>query len=393
MSEPDAPIGENLARIRRARGHTQEELAHAAEVSVDVIARLEQGRKHTARWSTLSALAHALDVELSELVMTRTPLATPKENPALLNLRRALTDIGEMPWSGDFAENESTTSPLQLNETIQSAWFRYQSGEFALLAQLLPNLLADARRLGAPESLASVYHMAAGIAVTLGREDLALHAVEKALCCADGRALPQAASATFGSWVLLKQGRYGDAETVAVRQAEEIEPGFQKGTSEQLALFGHLLINASAAAVRANRGVRAAELLDVAAGAAMRLGADVCSQQSVFGPAVVAMTAVNNAVELGEMDTALQLASTMPKAPRVPATWAARCLLNIAYAAAESGNDVAAVDALWRSRTMAGEWMRYHPLGRAVVRDLLERVSRRTSPRLRTLAAELKVVP
>lgn len=61
-------ITENLPRVRRARGLTQEELAARSEVSIDVITRLEQGRKHAARWSTLIALANALDVTVAVLI-------------------------------------------------------------------------------------------------------------------------------------------------------------------------------------------------------------------------------------------------------------------------------------------------------------------------------------
>jgi len=55
-------FGENLARIRTARGFTQEELARASAVSVDTISRLERGAQATARRSTLAALSLALGI-------------------------------------------------------------------------------------------------------------------------------------------------------------------------------------------------------------------------------------------------------------------------------------------------------------------------------------------
>jgi transcriptional regulator with XRE-family HTH domain len=61
-------IGYQLRRLRRLRGLTQEELADRANVSRDLVAKLEQGRRHTARLSSLASLAGALDVELSALV-------------------------------------------------------------------------------------------------------------------------------------------------------------------------------------------------------------------------------------------------------------------------------------------------------------------------------------
>jgi transcriptional regulator with XRE-family HTH domain len=61
-------IGYQLRRLRRLRGLTQEELADRASMSRDLVAKLEQGRRQTARLSSLVSLACALDVELSALV-------------------------------------------------------------------------------------------------------------------------------------------------------------------------------------------------------------------------------------------------------------------------------------------------------------------------------------
>jgi transcriptional regulator with XRE-family HTH domain len=61
-------IGYQLRRLRRLRGLTQEELADRANVSRDLVAKLEQGRRQTARITSLVSLACALDVELSALV-------------------------------------------------------------------------------------------------------------------------------------------------------------------------------------------------------------------------------------------------------------------------------------------------------------------------------------
>lgn len=64
----ELPIGERLARLRRRHGLSQEKLAERSGVSVDVIRKLEQGRRKPALMATLTALARALDVEVSVLV-------------------------------------------------------------------------------------------------------------------------------------------------------------------------------------------------------------------------------------------------------------------------------------------------------------------------------------
>jgi transcriptional regulator with XRE-family HTH domain len=67
-------IGYQLRRLRRRRGMTQEELADRANVSRDLVAKLEQGQRHTARLASLASFARALDVELSALLERATPV-------------------------------------------------------------------------------------------------------------------------------------------------------------------------------------------------------------------------------------------------------------------------------------------------------------------------------
>lgn len=66
-----APLGQNLVRVRLARGLTQDELAAASGVSVDSISRLERGARPTTRRSTLALLATALKIEQGVLLGTQ----------------------------------------------------------------------------------------------------------------------------------------------------------------------------------------------------------------------------------------------------------------------------------------------------------------------------------
>ncbi len=61
------PVGKRLARLRRERGLTQEELAERAGVSADIVRKLEQGARASARLATLAALARALGARTGEL--------------------------------------------------------------------------------------------------------------------------------------------------------------------------------------------------------------------------------------------------------------------------------------------------------------------------------------
>lgn len=65
-------IGERIQELRRPT-FTQHDLAVAADVSVDVIRKLEQGRRLTASIPTLARIARALGVDLAELLAPSRP--------------------------------------------------------------------------------------------------------------------------------------------------------------------------------------------------------------------------------------------------------------------------------------------------------------------------------
>ncbi|GAA3049945.1 hypothetical protein GCM10020000_33280 [Streptomyces olivoverticillatus] len=61
-------LGDRVQRLRRMADLTQEGLAERSGVSVDVVRKLEQRRKHSARLPTLHALAKGLGVEVTTLL-------------------------------------------------------------------------------------------------------------------------------------------------------------------------------------------------------------------------------------------------------------------------------------------------------------------------------------
>jgi transcriptional regulator with XRE-family HTH domain len=63
-------IGQRIYELRTSRAPklTQHHLAERARVSVDVIQKLEQGRKTSARITTLTSIAHALGTDLAAIL-------------------------------------------------------------------------------------------------------------------------------------------------------------------------------------------------------------------------------------------------------------------------------------------------------------------------------------
>ncbi len=71
-------IAYRLQTLREAAGLSQQEVAEKAELSLSLIAKMEQGRKADPRASTLLALAFALGVRAGQLIedLTKPPADT-----------------------------------------------------------------------------------------------------------------------------------------------------------------------------------------------------------------------------------------------------------------------------------------------------------------------------
>lgn len=392
-------LGDNLARRRRAAGLSQEELAAAAGVGVDTVGRLERGERQVTRPDTLARLATALRTTPGALLglsagrsATATAMATA--------LRKAITTSSEMPGL-DFADNSEVTDLPTLSTTAHRAWRNYVAGEHPELMQALPALLVDARRLvhatrndehAAAQRLLSVgYRLGAGLAGRLGLDDLAWHSAERAMSAArlsDSAELETATSARYAAWVLVRQGRMEEAGLVAVKAAERVEPRMLDRDPQRLGAFGNLLLNAASAAVRSGKEGQAADLLAVAQAAAVRAGADSASEAAIFGPRVAGLQAVDHAVRLGDPEQALRLAEAVPAARGlVPRFWESGHRLHLAHAAVQLRRDRLALRLLAEARDISPDWARRQPLGRTVMRSLIDRATRRQGGQFAALAA------
>jgi transcriptional regulator with XRE-family HTH domain len=388
------PLGENLARIRTARGLTQEELARSSGVSVDTISRLERGTHATARRSTLQALSVALGTDAGRLLGIYPP---EQDTAAAEQLRRAVHAL-DLP---DFAEATEVLALGDLHDAASGAWSDYLAGRHTELLAGLPALMVDTRRAvhsladdhaaEAAGLLATAYRLAAGLSGRLGLVDLAAHAAHRALDTAAYTTRPEldeAAALRYLAWVLVRQGDLAEAERIAVRAAKRLDGGLlARPDNDRIGVFGSLLFNAASAAARQGSPSRADDLLRAASAAAARSGVDRVDETGVFGPRVAAMQAVDQAMRTEQPDRAVQLATQVPEAAgTVPAFWESGHRLHLAAACAdlERWSDVA--EHLDAARVLAPQWSRVQPLGRTVVGALVEHRGRR-SDRIAELAA------
>ncbi|HEX4723800.1 MAG TPA: helix-turn-helix transcriptional regulator [Pseudonocardiaceae bacterium] len=398
-------LGENVARIRKARNLSQEELAASAGVAVDTVARIERGERQTTRTSTLNKLARALGVEPSTLL----GILPPPHEPAgsdLVDLRRALTASSDIPGLTDFTDLRETIPLAELRASLSYAWHAYIAGRHSELLHTLPVLLADARRLvqdakgarlnTAYAVLSGAYRMGAGTAGRFGMDDLAFIAADRAIAAArlsDDPEIGIAVSTRYLVWVLVRQGRTAEAEQVAVRMAERVEPRMSDTNTRAMGVFGNLLFNAASAALRSERGERADELLRVAQAAAVRSGRDEVTEAGIFGPHIAAIQGVDLAVRRGDPEEALRLAETVPPATTtMPAFWEAGHRIHLASAAAELRQERRALALLAQARDLAPDWVRYQPLGVGVMREMVDRATRRRNGEFAELAEHYGVV-
>jgi len=254
-------LGDRLVKLRKLAGLTQEQVAERAGVSVDVIRKLEQHRKHSARLPTLHALARGLGVEVMTLLGDPPAVASngAPEPPTLVGLRRAVMP-SPVPRPPDLNDLGSLSLSV-LRQEIADGWSLYHDADFGGLITVLPGIIADARLLatvGTPDqkaagtaALGKALQLAGHLSIRLGETDLALSAPERAAAAADDSGDPLLAPMIRGSvaWAYQRQNRLDDAEEPAVTAADNLERD-SLDTAAHVRVWGGLLMSAATSVAR-----------------------------------------------------------------------------------------------------------------------------------------------
>ncbi len=390
MSEVNT-IGARLRQARQERGLTQEELAERSGVSNDVIRKLEQERRNAARITTLTHLANALSIPLSDLLGGRERLG-PLRDGGVMAVRNTLLAVHDLPGI-DLSDNHGEPSSLdELDAVVERCWQFYWSGQFGDLTAMLPDLVSEAcvtqRVIGVRGSgaLAQAYQLCANLVAQVGYDDLAMIAIERALGAAvhGDDELQHATLLGTAAWIYMRQGRYGDAERVASAAAQRIEPPLSKATPEHLTVWGSLMLWAAAAAAAAARADEAADYIGLARAAAGRFDEDRHDYWTNFGPTQVAMQATHTFSVLGKPTEALRAAERVRRSDLLHISYGVH-QLDVARACLEARRNRDAAEALSEALGVSTEWFRSQADSRGLVRDLIER-ERRMTPALRQLA-------
>lgn len=380
----ESTIGSRLARLRCRQNITQEQLAERAGLSVDTIRKLEQEQRQTAKLSTLTALAHALDVSVSEMRGDERGIIAGADDSEVLHVRLAVYGLSKY----DGVEPLPTLE--QLRTELAVLWGLYNhAGQYAGLARKLPEQIvltrAVARDLPSAQQrdgqsvLAEVLQLTATLLTHLAYEDLGNFVLGDAIRAADMADDPllYASQQATWTWILGRQGLHTQAEHVAVAAAEQIAPDMRRASLDELAVYGDLHCYAALAASRSGGPVdELARQMEIAAAAIQQ---DRMSRYhwSTFGPTVTRMYQVLMAVSQDQLDKALEIAGQVRFLSPVPAGVSSRYLLDVAWAQAQTWQTTEALDTLKRAEQLTPEAVMYHRLAKSTVEELLPR--RRTN--------------
>ncbi len=312
-------------------------------------------------------------------------------------IRDALTSVDDLLGELDGADAPDLT---EFSRAVTYAFGLYWAGRYGPLAAMLPRLLTEAAaathgaagpEVGQAADLAAqVHRIAASTLLHFGAPDLGFIAAREALRLAALAPDPLRAAAmrcTLGH-VLMRQGRFLDAERVCVATAEQVQPRGEP-TTAHLSVFGGVLLRGAAAAARQGRTGAAADLLTEATATAQRTGMDRTDYDVVFGPSNVIMQSADCSVVAEDYVAAAEVARRMPRNSALPLSTRSRHLADVAHAELRLGHDRAAEAVLLTMEQAAPEWAAHQQLPRVLVGELLTR--RRPSTRLRELARRLNV--
>lgn len=108
--------GQRVVKLRESRGWNQEDLAHAADVSVKTVSRLENGHRESRR-ATLEAVAAALEVEPDDILPRPAPLGLGldalTQEPAAAEILERLAAM-ESRLATEAARNAEMQSRIEL---------------------------------------------------------------------------------------------------------------------------------------------------------------------------------------------------------------------------------------------------------------------------------------
>lgn len=395
-------IGERVAWYRRRRGMPQEVLAGLVSRTTDWLSKVENNRIELDRLSVVRSLAQVLDVSVGDLLGEPSLMDwSPDQASTVPALREALLDYRQLsPFRT--AEEPEPMSLDDLRGQVRQAWDAYQGSKYGLAVHTLPTLISathTASRTYAGDDLLEVqkllaltYQVSSVLLTKIGEADLAWVAAERGFQAAQqsGDLVVQGSVVRAIIHSLQSTGRYADAKRLTTDAAGFLQAGLSKPSPEFLSVYGTVFLAGSVAAARDEDRASVRGFLDEADEVAKRLGGDGNFLWTSFGPTNVAIHRVTTAMDLGDVQVAIDLGETVDPSG-LPEERQARHAMELSRALSAWNRTDEALSCLLEAERIAPEQVRYHAISRQLIQGWIRRGKSKPSYALAQLARRVHV--
>ncbi|WP_028478074.1 helix-turn-helix domain-containing protein [Nocardia sp. CNY236] len=378
----DDSVGARIARYRKIKGLTAQQLAAAAHVGHSTLRQVESGHSSPSTF-WVGRIADALGIDASKLYAEDTEDVQTLD--VLPIIRRTLAAVDLMD---DDLEPTALTdlAPMVARVGVWRRGARYRKiGE--VLPGLVDQLLIAGQEHGKPAYalLTDAYRAANSLAHKFGYSDLSMTATERMLWAAgkSGDPLRVASVHYLKAATLARIGAGRQAMKLIDRTVADLAP-LADADRTAAAVLSTLHMRAGTISATLGRSDVSRDHLAEAERLAANIP-DMVVLDTVVGPANVKLHRIAAEVELGEAGTALEISRNT----RLPADLAAERLtyfwVDTARAHLLAGDPDSAIEALLESRVAAPEHFRASGTVKATVRATADQ-QRRVSQSLRSLA-------
>ncbi|MFI5524246.1 transcriptional regulator [Streptomyces platensis] len=381
-------------------------------MSPGTVRKVEQGG--TVRMETLHTLARALEVTTATLLAPDAPQPVGRTEDRnrvnLIELRAALTPpVGLADAGGEAGDEEPNVR--RFRRAVHDGAVLYHSDSYKSVASQLPGLLRDANSAVAYYDNGEEHRQAllaraealqlAGRYLTQVRQyDLGYTALAGAIT--DARRATDTLTAASGvigmCWLLLRQGRLDEAETLAAQTADIIEPRLSRPppTNARRGAGWHCGLRLPQAETTAPR--RPATTTAASAVGREHTGS-FFRHWTTFGPLTVGMKGVEDAMVVGDARTVVRKAGEDALSPKA---WKStgrpsddnwnRHRMDVARAHARTGDLTAAMHELAGVRRASPQWLQHQHVAAETVQEILKKRKRTLTAEMRDMASYLGVV-
>jgi transcriptional regulator with XRE-family HTH domain len=398
-------LGERIAWYRRRRGLSQEVVAGLVGRTVDWLSKVENSRIEIDRVSVIRSLSDALDVSVGDLLNEPSLVEWTSDSGSrtVPAVRAALMDYRQIMGMPASTSGDEPIPFAELERDLNEVWLAYQDSRFGFVTSRVPQLIADSQvAAGAYDGdesarahaiLALTYQAAAVTLTKVGEQDLAWIASDRGLVAAQRSNDVVIQGSLFRSVThsLLSTGRYNEAVQMTEQATAVLEPHLANAGAEMLSVYGTLLLAGSMAAARAENRSMTMDLLNLADELARRLGSDANHLWTAFGPTNVAIHRVSTAMELGDVQLAVDTGPRIDTTS-LPVERQVRHALEVARALSMRNRRQEALATVLEAEQTAPEQVRYHFISRHLVQTWIRQQRGKPSFHLTGLAERLRVV-